>query len=245
MIARSISFRKRIRKGLFSWSTVQILNQSASMAVVDILDKKQIIKSLPLFQSLNETKLETLSQATHEKVLPANTTFIEQEDEPISTYIIISGSVRVYRISPDGEEINLAILGPGEVVGEMSLLDDEPRSASVETIQETKTLVLDRKDFLQIIHQYPDMAINLLSVLSKRIRLINEHLEDTFSKTLPERTWKILQALQKYFPEGVINLSHEELSSIVGASRARITEVLDEFAQQGKIILSHRKIHLR
>lgn len=211
---------------------------------MDIQQKVQILKSVPLFKELSEKTATIIAQVAIEQNLPPKTTFIEQDDMSEIAYFICSGGARVYRVTEDGEEVNLAVVGLGEVVGEMALLDSTPRSANVQTIQNTKVLMLTKESFSKILAQNPEVAFNLLCILSKRVREANQHLEDILSKKLFDRTWKMLQTLSKYFPHNTITLSQEELAAIVGATRARITETLNNLQDEGKITISHRKIHV-
>ena len=208
------------------------------------MDKREKLKQFPLFKDLSPREIEIISQVVKEEILPAHTNIIEQDGQSNLAYFIQEGGTKVYRISEDGEEVNLAVLGEGEVVGEMALIDDEPRSANVDTIQETKVFILSRTDFNRILISNPEVAISLLKTFAKRVRNTNEHVEDILSRNLGERTWKVLLSLANYFPNKDINLSQEELAGIIGATRARVTEVLNDLQTQGKIILSHRNIHL-
>lgn len=211
---------------------------------MDINQKIQFIQQIELFKDLPTPKIQIIAEATVEQNIPAKTVLIEQEDYSDLAYFICKGGVRIFRVTDDGENVNLAVAGPGEIIGEMSLLDEEPRSACVETIQNSKMLVLTRSAFLKIISEDSEVAINLLKILSKKVRETNQHIEDILSKSLTERTWKVLESLSNYFPNKTINLSQEELSGIVGATRARITETLNLLQKQGKITLSHRQIHI-
>lgn len=201
-----------------------------------------MIKSFALFDGLPEEDIQALMHAAIKRIIPAKTVFIEQETSSETAFLILDGSVNVYRIDENGDEIGICILGSGDIVGEMSLIDHEPRSAFVKTLTETTVLTLSQTDFVNILQKHPKIAIHLLSSLSKRLRTTNQHLEDVLSKSLTTRTWNTLQLLQHYFKKNEISLTHEELASIVGATRARITEILDNFQEEGKISLSHRRI---
>ena len=212
---------------------------------MDLNSKIQVLKRLPLFDQLDKHDISILSSALEEIDAPPGEVFIEQDDlENQNAYIIVEGGAKIYRINEEGEIITLAILGPGQIVGEMTLLDESPRSAYVETIQKSKLLILSRTQLLKILHDHPKATIGLLKTLAARLRITNERLEDLVSKNLKTRTWKILQTLALYFPNKDINLSQEELSAIVGATRARVTEVLNDLEKEQKIILSHKHIHL-
>lgn len=211
---------------------------------MDQIKKAEIINKFALFKDLSPAELSVIAQATSEQTLPEHTIFIEQEAVSDVAYFICSGGARVYRVTEQGEEVTLAMVGVGDIVGEMSILDDEPRSACVETIHNTKVLILTRSAFNKILIDYPEVAISLLKTMSKRMRETNEHVEDILSKNLSERTWKILQNLANYFPNKDITLSQEELAGIIGATRARVTEILNSLQKQGKIRLAHRQIRI-
>lgn len=211
---------------------------------MNILEKVQLLKTLPLFQNLSQQELEVIASASTEQTIPSGTTFIEQEDESNSAYVIYKGSAKVFRVTNEGEQINVAVIGPGEVVGELALLDNSPRSACVQALQEVKLLTITKNKFSKILHDYPETAVSLLCTLADRVRTSNQLLEDVLSKNLYDRTWKTLQSLSRYFPNNTISLSHEELSCIIGATRSRVTEILNELQSENKISLSHRQIHL-
>lgn len=213
---------------------------------MDSNQKIQILKNLPFFNQLSQHDIAVLASILKEVSYPPGEVFIEQDDtKNLDAYIIVQGGAKIYRVNEEGEIINLAILGPGQIVGEMTLLDLSPRSAYVETIQESKLLVLSRNQLLKILHEHPTTAVGLLKTLATRLKITNERLEDFVSKNLKERTWKVLQTLSAYFPNNDINLSQEELSGIIGATRARVTEVLNELAKENKITMSHKHIHVK
>lgn len=209
------------------------------------IDKKvKILKEFDFFDELSTDQIRLIGSYVTEKIFEPNTVFIEQETDANVAYFIYEGSVRVYRITPEGDEINLSIIGAKEVVGEMALLDHCPRSANVESIQKTKTLALSGEEFKKILKESPEVAFNLLLILSGRVRKLSEFLEEILSQKLPQRTWHVLELLSKYFPNGEITLSQEELAQIIGATRARVTETLDNFKNDGKIHLSHKNVKI-
>ncbi len=211
---------------------------------MDNQQKIKILKTFELFSDLTTTQLEVIANSVKEKEIETKTVFIEQDTETDLAYFIYEGGIRVYRITPDGDEINLSIGGAGEVVGEMALVDHGPRSANVETIQTTKALTLSDNEFKKILENHPEIAFSLLLIFSKRVRKLNEFVEEVVSQKLPQRTWHILEVLSKYFSDKEITLSQEELAQIIGATRARVTEILNDFEKENKIVLSHKKIKL-
>lgn len=204
----------------------------------------QILRKAAIFMHLTDQQLRIILPKLHLKEFDRHQIIIEQDAQTFEAYIIVSGSVRVYRVSEEGNEITITFRSIGEIIGEMALLDDNPRSAYIETIQPTKLLAITRDDFRQIIFNYPEIAINLLKTLTKRLRETDLHLEAELSQNLSKRTWRVLKTLSNYFPNQEITMSQEELANIIGATRSRVTEVLDQFALEKKISLFHRKIQM-
>lgn len=207
-------------------------------------EKLNALRQFPLLSTLSDQILKDLASFTTEKFIPENTVFIDQGSVADVVFLLISGSVKVYRVSEDGKEVVLAILGPGELVGEMALIDHLPRSAYVESIQYTTTLCFSSANFLNLITIYPTVAMSLLTHLSNKLRSTGELLESISTTSVCDRTWKTLIILKYYFPNEEIALSHEELALLIGATRARITEALDTLQKSGKIKLNHRNITL-
>src|SRR5439155_334352 len=145
-------------------------------------DKEKLVANLPLFKDLTFEEIKIITQSVREELKEKGEVFIEQEDQSDAAYFIVSGSVKVFRVTEEGEEITLAVLGQGEVVGELALLDDQRRSASVLALSQTKVYKLTRDDFSKILSIYPRAALSLLKTLAHRVRSINEHLEDVLSK---------------------------------------------------------------
>lgn len=211
---------------------------------MDQKSKFIILKSLPLFKSLNDQEINLIVQIVIEKVFPAKSILIHQDDKTVNAYIIVSGCVKVYRLSKNGEFINLAIIGSKKIIGEMSLLDGHSRSATVEAIQKTKVLIINYFDFKKFLYEHPNVALTLLSILSQKIRDINQKFEDKTSKNLLQRTWKVLQILSQFYPNQKITLSHEQLAEIVDATRPRVSEILHQLQKNKKIKLGRRSILL-
>lgn len=217
---------------------------SFAARVMDFEEKIKVLRNFPVFKVIPINEVRAVAFAAKEAKIPAKTIIISQGDPADAIYLVAKGSARVYKITEDGEEITLSIAGPGDVIGEMALVDRAPRSAYVQTLTETLIFTLKGTDFVKIMHEYPEIAIILLSSLSNKIRRADARAEDIQTKKLLERTWSTLQLLSKYFEGGQITVSHEELAQIVGATRSKITVALSELEKEGKISLSHRKIKL-
>ncbi|GCE13185.1 cyclic nucleotide-binding domain-containing protein [Tengunoibacter tsumagoiensis] len=126
-----------------------------------------------LFSGLSKKELQFLTNSCQERTYTAGSTLFAQGDAGVGLYIVISGKVRIiHKSNPEADEEELRVLGPGEVIGEMALLDDLPRSASAIAIDDVKVLLLPVWEFRTILRNHPDITLNLLSVLSRRLRKV-------------------------------------------------------------------------
>jgi len=139
---------------------------------------EEALADAPLFASLDRRHRERLARAMTTRTFEADTTILRQGSSAVTLYLILDGQVEVRR-APEagaGGTAVLATLGPGDVFGEMALLDDEARSSSVTARQPTTCALLSRWEFQQELHRAPDVAITLLGVLSRRVRQLDERL---------------------------------------------------------------------
>ena len=129
------------------------------------------LSRVDLFANLNKKELQVLSRGCQERQFSAGATILSQGDSGVGLYVIKSGKVRIlHTSSPDRAEEEIATAGAGDVIGEMSLLDDLPRSASVVAVDDVTALVLPIWEFRTTLQSHPDIGLKLLSVLSRRLR---------------------------------------------------------------------------
>jgi CRP/FNR family cyclic AMP-dependent transcriptional regulator len=160
-----------------------------------------------------------------------------------AVYIIISGSAKVHLIRPDRTEVILAVLGPGEVVGEMSLADSLGHSADVVTLEETTFLWRDRRTFRSSVAESPTFAQNLAKILSRRLRLTNTHLRSVTAPDIPGRVASQLLSLAHEYGEEIpdggvripMRLTQSDLAGLAGASRVRVNQALGYFRMRQAI----------
>ena len=165
------------------------------------------------------------------------------EGEPADRlYIIISGKVKISHRSPDGREHLLAIMGPQDMFGELSVFDDGPRTASATTLTEVRAVSLDRDTLRGWMADCPEVAEQLLRVLARRLRRTNTKLTDQICTDVPGRVAKQLLLLAQQFGtrEGdalrvALDLTQEEIAQLVGASREATNQALGTFADRGWI----------
>lgn len=130
------------------------------------------LAQVPLFQSLTRRELQVLSVNCRERDYPAGAVLLRQGETGVGLFIITSGAVHVTQSSPDGSSRDLGDFGRGAVLGEMSLLDDMPRTATVIATEDTRALVIPVWDFRAALREAPEVSIKLLGVLSQRLRAV-------------------------------------------------------------------------
>ncbi len=134
------------------------------------------LSRVDLFAGLDKKDLQLLATACQERKYSAGSTLIKQGDTGVGLYVITAGTVHITQAQdPDKAEIDLGTAGPGNVLGEMSLLDDLPRSATVTAVTNVTALLLPVWEFRTTIRNHPDIALRLLSVLSHRLRRVESH----------------------------------------------------------------------
>jgi CRP-like cAMP-binding protein len=132
------------------------------------------LRQVPLFKDLAPRELQLLAGTCREREFAANTALLRQGETGVGLYIITSGSVSITQHQDGGEEHEIARVGPGDVLGEMSLLDDLPRSATATAAEPTRALVLPVWDFRAALREAPEIGIKLLAILSQRLRRVEQ-----------------------------------------------------------------------
>jgi CRP/FNR family cyclic AMP-dependent transcriptional regulator len=208
---------------------------------------------MALFRGVPAQELERLAPLLHERGFPAGASVLTAEQPGEAVYVLLRGSVKVHLLTPDGAEVILAVLGNGEVVGEMSLADSLGRSASVTTLEESAFLWIDRATFRSGIERSPVLARNLADILSRRMRLANAHLLSLAALDVPGRVASQILSLSREYgeetEEGVrvpIRFTQSDLAALVGASRVRVNQALGYLRKRGLISLDsegHFTVH--
>ncbi|MDF8264815.1 Crp/Fnr family transcriptional regulator [Luteipulveratus flavus] len=210
-----------------------------------------VVRRAPLFAPLDDEAAEALlGQMTRNRIERGEELFREG-DQGDRLYVITAGKVKLGRRSPDGRENLLAILGPGEMLGELSLFDPGARTATATAVAGTELVGLSHKDLTTFLGGRPEVAITMLGALARRLRRTNEALGDLVFTDVPGRVAKALLDLSSRFgrpaEDGVLvahDLTQEELAQLVGASRETVNKALADFASRGWLKLEARAVTL-
>ncbi|MBU2646401.1 cyclic nucleotide-binding domain-containing protein [bacterium] len=140
------------------------------------MGREKFLTNVALFSGLNHDSLRHLAEACSEKRFAAEEVLIRQGEIGNSLFIVVSGTVKIVKLTDDNRMLDIALCGPGEFFGEMSVLDSAKRSASIIAVEETECLVLKSNDFLPLLQEHPEITLNLLPVVVKRFRETNQQL---------------------------------------------------------------------
>lgn len=201
------------------------------------------LSRMALFRGLYPEQLSKIMTLLNQKSFPAATHIITAEQPGEIIYVVLEGSLKVYSTQPDGSEVILAILGAGEIVGEMSLADSLGRSANVFSLEKSTLLWMDRATFRAIRQEVPRVGDNLLEIMSRRLRMANTHLRSLAGLDVYGRVARQILAFAQEYGEttssGVVliplRLTQTDLASLVGASRVRVNQAIAFFRQRSYI----------
>jgi len=200
------------------------------------------LSEMPLLRGLEAAQLATLHSLLRHRTVPAGRNVMTAEEPGEVVYFLASGTAKIHVEQADGKDVILAILGPGEVLGEMSAADALGRSASVTTLEECILFWMDRITFHRCLETMPGLTLNLVRVLSRRLRLADTHIQALVSLDVYGRVARQLLAFAAEYGQdtrdGVViplRLTQSDLADLVGASRVRVNKVLVDYRERGYI----------
>jgi CRP-like cAMP-binding protein len=210
-----------------------------------------VLSSAPLFAALDAEASAALRASMENITIAKGDVLFHEGQLGDRMYIITGGKVKLGHTAPDGRESILAILGPGELLGELSLFDPGPRTATAIALTDLTALGLGHAALRPWLTGRPEVAESLLQALARRLRRTNEALADLVFSDVPGRVAKALLELGDKFgqqmPDGVHvthDMTQEELAQLVGASRETVNKALADFATRGWIRLESRSVVL-
>ncbi|MBC7950446.1 MAG: Crp/Fnr family transcriptional regulator [Rhodospirillaceae bacterium] len=206
------------------------------------MDRQAILAENSLLKHLDPADRARLADYAQVVRHPTDTVIFQRGDPGDSMLAVVTGRVKICAHSVDGKELILNIIKPGEVFGEISLIDGEPRTADAVALETCQLLVLERRDFQRHLEQNPKMASRLLNILCQRLRRTSAHLEESLFLEVPARLARILLHLSTAYgipaSAGVcidIKLSQQQLGSIAGITRESVNKQLGLWQKAGWI----------
>ena len=211
----------------------------------------EVLTKAPLFAGLDDDGAKALSSAMGTVRLARGEVLFREGDNEARLYIVVAGKIKLGRSGSAGRENLLAVLGPGQMFGELSVFDPGPRSSTATAVTASEVRTLEHDELMGWLADRPEVARNLLSQLAARLRRANDVVADLVFSDVPGRVAKQLLELARRFgdrkDDGVHvhhDLTQEELAQLVGASRETVNKALADFAARGWIRLEPRSVTL-
>jgi CRP/FNR family transcriptional regulator, cyclic AMP receptor protein len=208
-------------------------------------ERTQTLKAVPFFTQLSDRELDVVRAVASEKSYPKNAVVLTEGEMGDSLYMIQSGKVKVFIGDEDGREIILKILNPGDFFGEMSMIDKQPRSASVTTIEAATFLVLTHAAFEKCVEQAPRIAAMVMQILAQRVREADRKIGTLALMDVYGRVASTLLELSVYSNGKLMvgeKLSQQDLANMVGASREMVNRILKDLSDRGFISIESKSI---
>lgn len=194
-----------------------------------------LLRNCALFRDIDPGALDGLAKHATRRRYAANTPIFHAGDEGESLMGVLSGTVRISRPTAEGEDIILADFGPGEVFGEIAVLDGRGRSADATAILNTELFILERRDLLAFLRERPELYANLLALLCGKLRLADERTSDLVFLDLRGRLAKALLARTAEGGPTRIALTQTDLARVIGGTRSNVNRQLKAWERDGLI----------
>ncbi len=224
-------------------ATRRVTSAEHRREVVDLL------LNVVLFRDMPEEMLRDLSVKLRSVRYRANTNIFHEGDEGATLYVILNGAVKVFIPALDGREVVLAVHRKYDLLGEMSLLDDHPRSASATTIEDTEAMSLSRSDFLSVLDRYPQAQRAIIDVLVARLRATNQSIQDAYLLDVPGRLARRLLTIADEHGEVTeqgldigLKVSQQELANMIGASRVAVNKQLQSWRKSNIVDVNRQRV---
>jgi CRP-like cAMP-binding protein len=209
--------------------------------------KRNLLRKLPLFSTLSALEIDRLAVYARLQRVRRGELILAKGDVGSTLIAVVTGAVKICVPSSEGKEIVLNVIQPGEVFGEISLLDGQPRTANALAMSDGEILTLDRREFIPFLKQNPDVALTLLAVLCARLRRTSEQVEDVLFLELDGRLAKVLVRRAQPDCQGELRVraTQKELGQMIGLSRESTNKQLQIWASRGYIQIEKGSVIIR
>lgn len=205
------------------------------------------LKTIPFLAGLSDESLFELASHAKNNSFSKHTIIFSEGDETSSMYILLSGKIRVFSCDSQGKEVTLLVQTPVSYFGELALLSNEPRSASILALENTHCVTIAQSDFTQWLFKNPDVALSLIQDLASTVRRLTKKVKQLALSNVYERTIQVLQEMA--VKEGDISVikvkpTQQELANMVGASREMVNKIMKELSKGGYVISKDKTLRI-
>ncbi len=207
----------------------------------------KIIASIPLFNGLPKSQIDDLAMIMADQIFEKGQTIFTEGEEAKGFYVLISGRVKIYKVSLEGKEQILHIFGPGDPFGEVPVFTGERFPAHAAAMQRSRIFFFPRDSFVRLIRKNPDLALNMLAILARRLRRFSSLVEDLSLKEVPGRVAAYLlylSRLDRGATEVTLDISKTQLASLLGTIPETLSRILARMKKRGLIQIEGAKIQL-
>lgn len=215
---------------------------------IDRAMKRDALLASTFFRAMRTEEVDEIIGFATEKRFAKGTTIFNKGDPGTSMMAMLVGRVRVSNVSSDGKEVTLNVIGPGEVLGEIALLDGKPRSAAAMALEDTTVMVVERRQFLPFVLRHESMVERLLVTLCDRLRKTSLALEDFALSDLPARLARVIMKFSVDYGRVIppdqgggiridLKLSQRDLATLVASSRESVNKQLRIWREDGSLDL--------
>lgn len=206
---------------------------------------------VPIFSELPEETIDKIAQAGSKKSYKKDAVILMEEEAGSALFVIISGKVKISRTSNDGREVILSILNESDFFGEMAILDGLARSATVVALEESELFIIQRNDFIEMLRQFPEISIALLTELTGRLRGADMKIKALSLKDAEGKVATVILQLADdmgKIKHGIVEIEklplQQDLANMAGTSRETISRTLHTFAKKGLVELEGSKLRI-
>ena len=214
-------------------------------------NKLWFLKHIRLFDGISPSDMREMEKITRMEEVRKRQPLYLPGDPSNNVYLLKQGRVKIANTAPNGKEVTFDILEPGEVFGELEVLEGSPRSTSAEALDDALICVIPRKDFDQYLAMHPNVTVKLTKLIGLRLKRIQSRVEDLVFRDVPARLAHLLSELGR--SEGVagqqgvrlkVKLTHQEMANLIGCSRETVSTIMGQFRDQELIKMEGRTITL-
>jgi len=206
-------------------------------------DTAELLGRIPVFAELGADDLRQVAQVAVPRTFEGQDVIFREGDDSDTCYIVRSGHARAIRTHSDGRVITLARFGPGDIFGELAMFDDERRSATVEALDDLRTVAIPGSAMRSLLRQHPEIAVKLVIALGRRLRAANERLSQQSFQTVQSRVAAVLdQLVEQARAEGeagqrdvLVTATQADLAQLAGSSRESASRFLASLERAGVI----------
>lgn len=222
------------------------------MTTTSMTAKIWYLKRVNLFKGISKEEMEQMARMVVEKSFRKKELIYLPGEPGKDIYLLKKGVVKISKITPDGRELTLAFLKPGEIFGELEAVGETSRDTQAEAHSDLLICVLRRENLMKMVEMKPQLGIQLSKLIGFRRRVLENRLENLIFRTIPQRLAALLLELAREFgePDGdamkiTLPLTHQDLANLIGSARPTITEVFNEFKVKGIVDVAGKTITVK